>query len=265
MRTKKYFSFDEERDAEEIIITGFPNNAIDYGKMYVIAKYFKKHFKYNAADLEKELIKFCQTYDKNFNPIAEAEQLKKWVKSATLYNLRKIEEVAISQKDIEFLKKLDTEKDRRILFAVLVLAKALKKAGTRKKKTDYKTSDNYYIHYNNFADIIRLSKLEKIKDTDVAGILNKYSENFLFYNPEKELIRIDFIDKIPEEEIILTDFDDIMFYYKEFFKGIPDILKCVTCGEEFERTGRSQKYCPSCAKEKAKERSRNSMRKVREK
>ena len=90
MRTNKAFMFNEEKIAEEIIRNGFEKGIIDYGKMYVVAKYFREKYDYGAVRLEREIIDFCKSVDPNFNPITQAEYIKKWVKSAMEYNLRKI-------------------------------------------------------------------------------------------------------------------------------------------------------------------------------
>ena len=134
MRTKKDFIFDEKSEAKKIINNGFENNKIDYGKMYLVAKYIKDKNNYGALRLEKELIKFCTDADKEFNPITQRDYIKKWVKSAMEYSLREINEVYISKKDVEFLKTIEQEKERKILFATLIIAKALKVSGTRRKE-----------------------------------------------------------------------------------------------------------------------------------
>lgn len=66
MATKKRFSFDEEKEAEEIFKNGFPGGKLDYGKMYLIAKYFRETFGYGEVRLEREMLKFCKEHDKNF-------------------------------------------------------------------------------------------------------------------------------------------------------------------------------------------------------
>ena len=124
MRSKKVFSFDEEKDAEEVIKNGFPNGTIDYNKMYLVAKYFRKSFKYGAIRLERELIKFCKDQDRNFNPVIDADSVKKWVKSAMNYELRKIDSITISQKEIDALKNIDQPHERKLLFITFVLSKA---------------------------------------------------------------------------------------------------------------------------------------------
>jgi len=257
MRNKKTFSFDEEKDAEDIIAHGFKHDTIDYSKMYVIAKYFKDMFGYGEIRLERELVKFCKSHDKNFNPVVESESLKKWIRSAMTYSLRKIECVQVSKKEIEFLKKIDTTRDRKLLFMTLVLAKALKFRNTRRDKKETVQSKNYYIHYNNLLDIIRLSELKNITEIKLASILHNYKDHLTFYNPERELIKINFVDADMTDGIDIDNMDDLLGYYDKFFSKeelyLTKEARCEKCGKEITTPKTSQKYCSACAGEIQKE------------
>ena len=244
MKIKKYFSFNEEKDALKIIKNGFPKNKIDYGDMYVIAKYFRQKYNLGKVKLYRILIKFCKNIDKNFNPVLNADSIKKWINSAMNYNLRIIDNVEISKKDIEFLKQIETEKDRKILFIILILTKAFKKGNT-KRDFNYKKSNNYYIRYSNFPDIIHLADLKNTTENDIAKILHKYKKYFTLYFPEKKLLGVNFIDKNPEKKIQITDFDNIMDYYYLFFGA--KVEKCAICGNEFVKKSNRQKYCEKCS------------------
>jgi hypothetical protein len=249
MRTKKSFSFDEEKDAEKIYNNGFANGIIDYSKIYLVAKYIRQTFGYGEIRLEREVINFCKKQDKNFNPIVEADTIKKWVKSALNYDLRKIESITVSQKEIDTIKKIKSNKDKKLLFAILVFSKALKKGSVKRDKSKLKTSDNYYIHYNNFTDIIRLARLTNTSETDLADILYNYHTFFTFYKAERELIRLEFIDKNPKKIIIITDFNNLMHSYGILFEVIkpeyPKILgRCSICDKEFIKKSNRQRTCP---------------------
>ena len=247
MRNKKVFSFDEEKDAKAIIANGFPDGAIDYSAMYLVAKYLRQTLKYGAIRLERELIRFCKEQDKNFNPVVDAESIQKWVTSAMNYDLRKIESITISQQEIDFLRMIDSSKDRKLLFMTLVLSKALKYRGTRRKKTDLKVSDNYYIHYNNFLDIIRLSGLRNISEIDLADIYSKYSEHFIFYHAEKELIKINFIDKRSENGAVIDNLNNTLEIYDTLFGKNVSITHCADCRREMIKNNNKQIYCKVCA------------------
>jgi hypothetical protein len=254
MRNKKTFSFDEEKDAIEIVTNGFPNNSIDYTKMYVVAKYFKRAFGYGEIRLEREVIRFCLAQDKNFNPIVDAPAIKRWVKSAMAYDLRKINSVTISQKEIDFLKTIEIQKERKLLFAVLILAKALKRRGTKRKQENFKVSDKYYIHYNNFLSIIKLAGIKNISEVDLAYILHKYKDQFLFYNAEKELIRIEYIDKGLESGVLIDNLDNVMSHYDMLFGKNIYITNCAKCNKKITKNTNKKKYCSNCAKILEKER-----------
>jgi hypothetical protein len=263
MRTKKHFSFDEEKDAEKIYNNGFPDGTIDYNKMYLVSKYIRQTFGYGEIRLEKAVIAFCKKQNKNFNPITEAESIKKWVKSAINYDLRKIESVSVSQKEIDILKKIKNNKDKKLLFVLLVFSKALKKGSVKRDKSNLKTSDNYYIHYNNFLDIIRLSKFTNTSEIDLADIIYKYKQLFTFYKPERELIRLEFIDKNPKKEIIISDLNNITNFYNILFEKKSPVSTCDRCGIDIIKNNNKQKYCKECATIIRNEKQKELMREIR--
>lgn len=246
MRTNKAFMFNEEKIAEEIIRNGFEKGIIDYGKMYVVAKYFREKYDYGAVRLEREIIDFCKSVDPNFNPITQAEYIKKWVKSAMEYNLRKINDVYISKKDVAFLEEIENNQDRKLLFAVLVLAKAMKKSGTRRAQGEYKTSDNYYIRYSNLTDISKISGI-KISKLQLADMLHRYSEYFTFYTPNKELIKVEFVDKADPEDIKIDSLEDVSEMYEKLFEKKEIVAVCEICGKSFTKASNRQKYCHDCS------------------
>ena len=248
MRTKKSFSFDEEKDAEKIYNNGFPDNKIDYSQIYLVAKFIRQTFNYGEIRLERELIDFCKKQDKNFNPIIEADTIKKWVRSALNYDLRKIDSISVSKNEIDVIKQIKSTRDKKVIFVTLVFSKALKKGSVKRDKTNLKTSDNYYIHYNNFIDIIRLAKLNNTSEVDLADILHEHSKLFTFYKPERELIRLEFVDKNPKKPIIIYDLNNLMHNYGILFEVIkpeyPKPLgKCSICGKEFIKKSNRQRTC----------------------
>lgn len=259
MRTKKEFSFDELKDAEKVLMEGMPNG-IDYGKIYLVAKYFRQTFRYGAVRLEKELIKYCTEQDENFNPVVEASAIKKWVKVAMSYGLRKIDFVSLSNKEIDFLKTIEPTKDRKLLFSILVFCKVLKKNSHSPKQ-----SENHYIRYANFPDIIRITKTSGITEVDLANIIHKHKKHFTFYNPEKELIRIDYVDTFPESQFIIDRLDSIAGYYEMLFGERKGVGQCERCGRTFVKNGNAQKLCLSCKKAQKTEQQREIMRKRRAK
>lgn len=244
MRTSKTFLFNESTTAEAIILNGFQNGVIDNGKMYLVAKYIREKMKYGETRLERELIRFCKMQDINFNPVIEADQIKKWVKSALMYDLREVSSIIITEKEIEFLKSIRVVKDRKVLFAILVLAKALKKRSTKRKKKALKVSPNFYIHYNNLGDIVKMLDMRNFTEEQITLMINKYKEHFFVYGQEKELLRVEYADPAEEGteifnlEDLNTNFENMLSLEKHF---------CVDCGKPFVKRSNSKKRCDECA------------------
>ena len=241
MRTKKRFIFDEEKEAERIIAEGFPKGKIDYGDMYLVSKYFREKENLGELRLEKRLIEFCKMYDGNFNPVKNKTELGKWITSALNYNLRKVTSILISEKDVEFLKTIENNRDRKLLFMTLVFSKAIKEGNTRRKETSYEKSDNYYLRYGNFKDIVRMAELNNISEAKFARILYNYKDLFMFYNPEKELIKLEFVDLEMAKEIVIDNLDNPMLSYQEIFGK--NMTYCLICGEEIHKKSNRQLSC----------------------
>ena len=252
MRTKKLFSFDEEKEAIEVISNGFINGVIDYSKMYLVAKYIRQKFGYGEIRLERELIRFCKEQDKNFNDIKEAEYIKKWIKTAMEYGLRKTTAVYITEKEIEFLRAKENPKDRKILFVTLVLAKALKQKSTKLKDDGQRFSNSFYIHYSNLSDIVRLSKIKELTEVNLADILFRHKSDFEFYNAEKELVKLLYADEVDFGEHEISDFDKMLEFYDDLFGE--NKTYCSICKKPIVRKSNRQKTCEECSKKVAKKR-----------
>ena len=252
MRFKKEYSFDEKKDAEYIIEHGFSEGKINYGDVQKVAKYFRNVSGFGAVRLEREIIKFCKEQDSDFNPIIERESIKKWVKSAMTNTLRKIDEIVITHYEMDKIKTVTNLKHRKLLFATLVLAKAIKKGktGINKKET---VSDKYYIQYDKLLDIIRLSKVQ-MTEIQLCDIFYEFGQQGLltFYNPEKELILLNFTNDDDKKAITITDPNQFLEYYKVYFGG--DMINCSVCGKEIVKNSNSRTMCEDCAKEKTKQR-----------
>lgn len=263
MSHNRTFLFDEACEAKRVYETGFPDGILDYSKLYLVAKYLRDVFGYGEIRLEKELIRFCQQSNPDFNPVLEADMLKKWVASAMRYSLRQVTSVQVSLKEIDFLKGIPNSKDRKLLFTILVFSKALKQGSTKRDKSNLRTSDKYYLHYNNFGDILRLSELKSLNDTDIANLIYTYSDYFYLYNPDRELVRLEFVDIASGDRITISNLDNLMEYYRILFEAPQEQAQCERCGAPIAKNSNSQKYCKVCAKIVEREQHKFLMREIR--
>lgn len=245
MRFKKDYSFDEKKDAEDIIEHGFPEGKINYGDMQKVAKYFRNVSGFGQTRLERELIKFCKEQDESFNPIVERESIKKWIKSAMTNTLRKVNEIVITEPEVEVIKKVKDLKHRKILFATLIIAKAIKQGKTSIAKKE-STSEKYYIQYGRFMDIIRLAKVQ-ITEVQLCDILHNFVEEGLIelYNPEREVISLSFVNNYAPKVFSFLEPEKFNDYYNQYFNG--KIIYCKTCGKEMVKKANNHTRCDECA------------------
>lgn len=248
MRYKKEYSFDEEKDAEEIIEHGFPDGKINYVEMQKVAKYFRNISGFGEVRLEKEIIKFCQEQDPSFNPVLEMDSIKRWIKSAMTNTLRKIDEIIITDSEMNTIKDIKNLKHRKILFATLVLAKAIKKGKTGIKTSTSPISNKYYIQYDKLLDIIRLAKVS-MSEMQLCDIFYEFGQDGLltFYHPEKELILLNFTDDESPKAITITHPNQFLEYYKIYFGG--EIIYCSVCGKEMVKNSSTHSRCEDCSYE----------------
>lgn len=264
MTPKRVFSFDEETEAREVVEKGFPGGNIDYRKMYLVAKYMRFSMGYGEIRLERELISFCKNQNPLFNPVKEANSIQDWIKIAMKYSLRKVPLVYVTSQEISTLRRAESHKERKILFATLVFAKALKS----NVLSDGESSDKYYVKYDNFLDISRMAGIKDIHEKEIAAIFHKYRELFLFYDATKELIRLEYVDTQKSgDDYEIRDFKNLKPYYDELFIPKKEEHKrtktCPRCGGEFEPKSSSHTYCQTCAKFLRDEGAKLRMRRLR--
>lgn len=262
MATKQVLYFDEEAEAEKIFKEGF-GGKLDYGRIYIVAKYMRQKMNLGAKRLEKELISFCEKEDKNFNAVLDRDLVRKWVNSAMNYDLRIVRSVGLTQKEIDTLASIEKSDDRKVLFVILVFSKAVKKGYTIRKKGGRVPSKRYYLKNHYLSDIVRLSGINRLSITNLCYIIYDNRELFSFYSPEREICELMYVDVDGEEVFEVDDLENMMNSYNELFTENETL--CSVCGEPFDKTGNNQKYCSDCAKVQRNKKMADYMQKYRAK
>ena len=248
---KKYYAFHEKEDGERIIKEGFTKGIANAKEALVVAKYYREKYGYGEVRLERAIISFCKEHDKNFNEIINQNSIGVWVKNAMRYQLHDSRNIKIYHSEMIEIKKIKNLRNRKLLFASLVLSKSVKTNNT---------SDKYYLHHTHFPQVIHMTKL-KITEVQFADILSDFiAEELLYpYAPERESVLIKFAVSKGSVAMNIPDPDLAMESYRAFFGG--DIVYCANqCGKEIIKTT-SKKYCGDCAKEKHKEAKRKNWHK----
>jgi DNA-directed RNA polymerase subunit RPC12/RpoP len=240
---KKRFIYSETHKAEEIINNGFPNKEINYGEMYVVAKYFRLVQGMGERKLENKLIEFCTKQSKDFNPVLDADYIKKWVRHAMKSDhMREVDKLVITQAEMEKIKTIRDLQHRKVLFALLVFAKS----------SAEKIAEKYFVNFSRFKDVIELLDFRMTEPTLINILSEFYALKLIVvYSPEKELIRIDFAKDDSPMALTIKQIDRSLEYYKTYFGGVSGY--CADCGREIVKKSNSQVRCESCSILKKKE------------
>lgn len=252
-KNKKVYSFDEKSYAEEILKNGFPSGVINSYSMYMLSKYYREVYNYGAVKLERALISFCESQNPDFNVIVESDNIKKWVRIGMGNTLRKVENIVITQNEMNVIKTITNLKHRKVIFITLVMAKSVNvKSNTTK----------YFIHYSKLPKIADMIDF-KITEIGLVDILHEFVKSGLLtpYNQERESILVNFANDDGPVAMTIKNPDKALEYYKIYFGG--DVYYCPNCKAEMVKTGNKQTVCKNCAKEIKKEQTRKSMRKIR--
>lgn len=259
--SKRVLYFDEEKEAERILKEGFPNGSIDFAKMFLVSKYFKKKKGITGKRLEEEIIQFCKQCDKSFNPITQHRAIASWIRSAMRYDLRKIDSVWITKKEVDLLSEVEDAKSRKVLFTLLVLARAVKKSYTRREKEGHVESSRYYIKNSYLPDVVRLVGMSRVTITQVCYVIYDYKHLFGFYPPEREVTELLYADHYGEPYFEIKDLENVSKFYNIMFAKKD--ASCPICNKPFTKASNSQKYCDDCAEEARATRMRKYMQKYR--
>jgi hypothetical protein len=234
---KKRFIYSETHKAEELINNGFPNREINYGEMYVVAKYFRLVQGLGEKKLEKRLIEFCTKQSKDFNPVLDADYIKKWVRHAMKSDhMREIDKLIITQAEMEKIKSIKDLHHRKVLFALLVFAKS----------SAEKISEKYFVNFSRFKDVIELLDF-RMTEPSLINVLSIFYDLKLItiYSPEKELLRVDFANDNSPMALTIKQIDRSLEYYKTYFGGVSGY--CADCGHEIVKKSNSQVRCEQCS------------------
>lgn len=170
------------------------------------------------------------------------------LKSGKMSPIKEIDNIPIYQSEIDFINKCDTNKQKKMLFTIYVLAKFTDKYGwVYQERTD-------------------LYKLANVSPNDKNG------SNIIYELYKKNLIKLTkrvTDNKVGVNDIYIPDNDEDPVMYIENLEYIgnqymafisKDKIVCNNCGKIInvkKTTGRKPMYCDKCAKEMQLESKRN--------
>lgn len=218
----------EVKDAERIInrdITGYrPAMA-----MGVLAKYYiKKHGK--TVSETKKLIEKCIVDNWPYINISDwSDYIDKVIKRAKKFPLKEIEEIPITQKEIDVISSFPVKRHQKLAFTLLVIA-----------KFNYMVSGHEWVN-NSLDEINKAAGItwRSVKDK-CLDVHELYIRGLVVFpkRVDSTSIKVLYMDKDGEPVMKVKSFDNVGKVWATY--NNEDYKQCVDCGKPFEASGKSR-------------------------
>lgn len=227
--------------------------------LIILIKYWH-HNGFNQDEVMSKLDEFMKEAYGDYIPHKWRDKLKDLTKQycSDKYNLSMVDEVYISEKEIDVIKSIKGQENQRLAFSLLVNCKI---RNAKRGIADNRVKDNDKIIFAD-ANVKRGANAKQ-------KMLRRLMELGLLEFPKMGLdIIITFIDletdfSIKENRAITIDsFDDFILDYYAYTGS--KVIKCKECGKRVMVKGNARtQYCTDCAKQKKLEQTLSSNKKAR--
>lgn len=246
---------DEYQIAEQIISS---KKISKNEELFILAKYLRNEMNCD----ENETYSILDDIVSRSNQKSNLDKLRKYLlkisKKANEYNLIRIENVAITKKELNVIQNVENSKFQRLLFSLLVHAKFRNKISE---------NNNNWCNIS-INDLYKTARVSTRNAKEKALLLNNLKNmnliSFSLKNTNHN-IKCLFVDNQEnEDDLIISDLRELGYQYLNLIEK--DIfIRCERCGILMKRKNKydySTKNCPSCMRLKNYEKKRNSFHKL---
>lgn len=249
----KKYSFDENLLVTKLLENGFTANRQNTVEAMCLISWWKNNDGLGAKRLEDKLVEFCKQQNPDFNEILSYG----WIKRCVRWGMKKILKsdivVVITKNELASMSKLSLDL-QKIMFTILVVAKALRKTGDKLYLNDYTTLKVL----NTIKKLCGL-KIDRIKllhyfyELFQLGLIGN-SKDYFYHGEVHMTFEILIVDDNSETEITIDDVDNLINYMP---------LTCDKCGMILETKTKHSGMCRGCYSKKRKEDVRRNVQKFR--
>lgn len=217
----------EVKEAEKII------NTNKYDKLAsavnLLVRYYWQIKRLTKEEVKEKIRLFIELNHEEFEYWENS--VKRMIKNADKFPLCQLNEIPITQKEIDIIFKAGTEKKEKILFTFLVLA-----------KLKYLKSGKAWVNDTGSSTFKLANAQTGVEDRDYI-IRDFYEAEFISYakSPMNMSIHIDFIDTDGDTVFVVNDLRNLGYRWLKF-KG-HKYIECNECGKLFKPTKGNSLYC----------------------
>jgi hypothetical protein len=255
--------FDERRDLISYVESGIIEEEHIGRTIYRRARY--NYFIKNLTDKKNynDIIKFItENNTVGLTDFDIYEFVNKAISSAKKADLKQVDHIYITQSELDFISSLDDIKLEKIAFVLLALAKY-------HNEVSGDEDDKIYIK---LSEIKNMARINMSKVDFEYFYANLYDKGVLQYNtsPTSTVQIVDFVSHNPDDDIVFElkeiDYLELAYIYLSWKNDGKGYARCQKCDRIMRQSKtRPRKYCEECAKEVEKEKTRERVRRYREK
>lgn len=256
----------EENHVIRLLEEGFIlDNAIGY-ELSLLAKYYIHRQDLNRPQTRDKLIDFCNKYIENFDSVNWRNTINRAVENGKKYDFINVDEINITKSELDKITSIKSTRAAKIMFVLLVIAKANNKAGKLNYEQKYKNleerKDIYYVS-DTISSIVKMSKIS-LKSEDKYKILRNLQDLEFIKVTTKGKFIILIVDNISEVKLHINRLDDFIYDYLGYIGQKVKTCEGEGCKKRILVKGASpKKYCEECQKKIEKEKVRKRVEKHR--
>ena len=231
----------EKKQAEYIIEKGEVGNK-PTSTLFLLAKYYRQKENLNKEQTFNKLNEFMEKNYKNYNSATWEDIIEDISKKANKYPLREIDYIEITKSEIDTIRNVCNIKYEKLLFTMLCYAKLYNKISDK---------NNGWVN-TDIQELYRVARVTVKYRKDKFLFLNDIERTGLisFSNKNDNLnLKINFIDMESESALEISDFRELGYEYLNYI-GEGNFIRCSECNRLIRKTGKRDKYCSECKKEK---------------
>lgn len=242
------FLFNEQSAVENMI----EMRVVDNDNIFVTIKDLAR-YNYFVNNMDKEenyssILKYLQNNGANINEENVYKMIDECVQRAKKYPFKLVNEVCITQSELEFIKKLDNIKQEKIAFVLLASAKYY----------DATRDIKYHTAYMQNSDICKLARITiPVAERNIfmqfaydLGVLSRHSRAA---STEKKVL---FISQDNNDKVVLrlkeNDFKDLAYTYLAYITP-HKFRRCVVCRGWMKRDSKDRQVCKECSEKESPE------------
>lgn len=239
----KKFKFNEQSAIEKMIKSNFVDENNITNTIYSLAKYnyhaLQLSDKENYSRVLKYILKNCD----NIFEESIYSDIVNCIKSAKKHKFASIDEVYITQSELDRIKSLGDIKQEKAIFVILAISKYFNALHDEIYDAAFLTN----------TDICQMARITiPAKDRDVF-MQFAYDEELLYRHTwaGSTIKKVTFVSHDTEDKVVLrlneSDFKDLAYTYMAYITP-HQFRRCVNCGRWMRRNKQDKRLCTECGK-----------------